>query len=138
MNVVLPKPLTETEDTVTVRKNDWEALIDQLEDIEDLAAVGAREQFEAQFGKDIVRRNYLTETEVRRLIDRESPVKIWREKRGMSQRELATKADVSASYLAEIETGRKPGSADALSRLARVLDVRMEYLANSESLSDQG
>jgi len=48
---------------------------------------------------------------------------VWREKRGRSQRELATAAGVSAGYLAEIETGRKSGSAAALARLAKALQV---------------
>jgi transcriptional regulator with XRE-family HTH domain len=66
---------------------------------------------------------------LRRTYDhRESPVKVWREKRGLSQRELAEKAVVSASYLAEIETGKKPGSAEALRKLSRVLAISMENL----------
>jgi transcriptional regulator with XRE-family HTH domain len=67
------------------------------------------------------------------LLDGESPVKVWREKRGRSKRELATAAGVSAGYLAEIETGRKPGSAAALARLAEALQVQMEDLIISSN-----
>ena len=35
----LPRPLTETRSTVTLRKRDWKALIAFLEDIEDRAAM---------------------------------------------------------------------------------------------------
>jgi transcriptional regulator with XRE-family HTH domain len=52
----------------------------------------------------------LTAEEARRLIDGENPVKIWRGKRGLSQRALAAEAKLSSSYLAELETGRKTGS----------------------------
>ena len=46
----------------------------------------------------------------------------------MTQRQLAAAALTSPSYLAEIEAGKKPGSASALARIARVLQVPMEHL----------
>ena len=134
MNVALPKPIRESKETVTLSRADWEALIEMLEDIEDIAAVDSRRAHEARVGQAVARRDYLTGDEVRRLLDWESPVKVWREKRGVSQRTLATQAGVSPSYLAEIETGRKPGSADALLNLGRVLEVPMEYLVSSNRL----
>ena len=48
-------------------------------------------------------------------------------------RELATAADVSAGYLAEIETGRKSGSAAALARLAKALQVQIGDLIISSN-----
>jgi DNA-binding XRE family transcriptional regulator len=54
-------------------------------------------------------RDYVTGDEMKRILDDECPVKLWREKRGLSQRELAEQAGVSSSFLAEIETGKKPG-----------------------------
>jgi transcriptional regulator with XRE-family HTH domain len=36
---------------------------------------------------------------------------------------------VSTAYLSQIETGRKPGSFDAMAKLARALGVAMEDLA---------
>lgn len=134
MNAVMPKPLRESRDTVTLRRADWEALVDLLEDAEDVAAVAARRAQEAVAGRDVARRDYLTGDEVRRLLDWESPLKLWREKRGLSQRDLARAAGVSPSYLAEIETGRKPGSAEALLHLARALAVPMERLVGSNRL----
>jgi DNA-binding XRE family transcriptional regulator len=122
------KILNETRDTVTVSRGDWTLLLSELEDALDRAAVGERRRDEAAKGVQAARRNYLTAREARRLLDGESPVKVWREKRGRSQRELAAAAGVGAGYLAEIETGRKPGSVLALSRLARALQVQMEDL----------
>lgn len=43
---------------------------------------------------------------MQRILDDESPMKVWREKRGLTQRELVEQAVVSPSYLAEIETGK--------------------------------
>ncbi len=129
MNAV--KILSETQDTVTVSRGDWRQLLSELEDAQDRAAVVERRRHEAATGKRASRRNYLTAREARRLLDGESAVKVWREKRGRSQRELATAAGVSAAYLAEIETGRKPGSAAALARLAKALEVQIEDLIMS-------
>jgi DNA-binding XRE family transcriptional regulator len=125
------KILSETRDTVTVSRGDWTQLLRELEDALDRAAVIERRRHEAAQGVLAARRNYLTAREARRLLDGESPVKVWREKRGRSQRELAAAAGVGAGYLADIETGRKPGSALALARLARALQVQMEDLIMS-------
>ncbi|HEY1934785.1 MAG TPA: helix-turn-helix transcriptional regulator [Acetobacteraceae bacterium] len=128
MNAPWLKPVAETSRTVTLRKRDWRALIARLEDLEDLAAIAERLAYEEKVGKEVARRDYLTGEEMRRILDDESPVKVWREKRRLTQRELAEQSEVSASYLAEIETGKKPGSAAALRKLARVLAVPMENL----------
>jgi transcriptional regulator with XRE-family HTH domain len=40
-------------------------------------------------------------------------------------------------YLAEIELGRKPGSANALRRLATVLGVAIEYLMSGDQRTRQ-
>jgi transcriptional regulator with XRE-family HTH domain len=130
--MTLITPLAQTPDTVTLRRVDWDALLDQLEDLQDTAAVAARRAYVERVGKDIAEAGYLTGAELRRLLDCESPVKVWREKRGLSQRELADRANISASYLAEIETGRKPGSSEALLHLSRALGVRMEDLAERD------
>jgi DNA-binding XRE family transcriptional regulator len=131
MNAV--KILNETRDTVTLSRSDWTQLLSELEDAQDRAAVVERRRHEAATGKVAARRSYLTAREARHLLDGESPVKVWREKRGRSQRELATAAGVSAGYLAEIETGRKPGSATALAKLAKALQVQIEDLIMSSN-----
>jgi DNA-binding XRE family transcriptional regulator len=127
------KILSETKDTITLSRDDWTRLVSELEDAQDRAAVVGRRAREAAAGKQAARRNYLTALEVRRLLDGESPVRVWREKRGRSQRELALAAGVGAGYLAEIETGRKPGSAATLAKLAKVLHVQVDDLIMSSN-----
>jgi len=99
MNAPWPQLIAETNTTVTLRKRDWKALIARLEDLEDLAAIEERLAHEKKVGKDVARRDYMTAGELRRILDDESPVKVWREKRGLMQRELAEQAAVSPSYL---------------------------------------
>jgi transcriptional regulator with XRE-family HTH domain len=123
------KLLSETRDTVTLRRADFKNLVEAAEAAQDSAAVAAHRAYEGRVGWKEARRNYFTGEETRRLLDGVSPVRVWREKRGLAQRSLATAAQISPSYLAEIESGKKPGSADALQRLALFLEVPMENLS---------
>ena len=65
---------------------------------------------------------------VRRMIDGEHPVRVWREYRGLTGAELAAFSGVSASYLSEIERSEKPGSVAAMKKLAAALGVSVDDL----------
>ena len=62
------------------------------------------------------------------------PVRVWRGHRGLGLNQLAARAKLQRSYLSEIETGRKPGSAAALKRLAQALGVAMDDLVRDPDL----
>ena len=64
----------------------------------------------------------------KRLIAGESPVRVWREFRGMSGKDLAGLAGVSAAFLSQIETGAREGKADPIRRIARALGVALSDL----------
>jgi Predicted transcriptional regulator with C-terminal CBS domains len=66
---------------------------------------------------------------VNRLIAGGNPVKIWRAYREMTARDLAARAGISASYLSEIESGKKEGSLSAMKRIAEALEVDLDDLA---------
>jgi ribosome-binding protein aMBF1 (putative translation factor) len=129
MNLI--KPLAETEQSVTLSRADFEALVNAAEDAVDIAAVRAHHAYEDRVGWESARRSYLTGAEARRLLDGESAVRVWREKRGMTQRALADATSIAVSYLAEIEGGKKPGSAAALCQIAKELGVPMENLVGN-------
>jgi len=122
------KPLSETDNTVTLRRSDFRTLLDAAEEGADLAAVRRHRSQEDAVGWSAAKRNYLTRKEAERLLSGESPVRVWREKRGMTQRALAEAGEINPSYLAEIETGKKPGSPGALSCIAGILEVPIENL----------
>ena len=65
---------------------------------------------------------------VERIADGEHPVRVWRNYRGMKAGELATIANVAASYLSDIENGKKPGSVKAMKRIADALNVTVDDL----------
>jgi ribosome-binding protein aMBF1 (putative translation factor) len=116
--------VAETPDTVTLRRTDYEALLSELEDAEDRAAV-----LEHRLAKAA---GTATETlsleEATLLIEGENPVKFWREKRGLSQQSLASAAEISKSLLSEIENGTKTGSVETLRKLSHALNVDLDTL----------
>ncbi len=117
------RPLAEDGDTVLLSRADYEALLQQAEDAAD--AVQMREaEARVAAGED----EYVPIEVTRRLLAGEAPVRVWREHRNVSARALANRAGLSAAYLSQIETGKKPGSFDAMAKLARALGVDMEDL----------
>lgn len=116
-------------DTVTLSRTEYEALLDLAEDAEDRAVLLRQRALEAEIGKAAARANYLDVSLVKRLLAGESPVRIWREHRKMTLRKLAEDSAVPQGYLSEIETGKKPGSFDAMTRIARALNISLDDLA---------
>lgn len=57
-----------------------------------------------------------------------SPVKVWREYRGLTQDALAAQAGISKAYLCQIETGRREGAIKTLRALAAALGVAVDDL----------
>ena len=117
------RPLAENDDTVLLRRADYEALVREAEDAADAAHVREAEA-RVEAGED----EYVPIALTRRLMAGEVPVRVWREHRGLSARALARRAGISAAYLSQIETAKKPGSFDAMAKLARALGVDMEDL----------
>lgn len=55
-----------------------------------------------------------------------------RNEKGMSLRELATRVELSASFLSQIEQGKASPSIENLKKIANTLDVRVSYLIEDE------
>lgn len=114
--------LSQTPDTVTVSRSDWEVLLDQLDDQQDRKAIAASE-------RNLAERMIFTAEETRRMILDDVPaLMILRTRHGYTQAALAVLAGISKTYLNEIEKGKKPGSVEAIKKLASALDVPMEML----------
>jgi DNA-binding Xre family transcriptional regulator len=121
--------MSENTDIVTLTRAEYEALLERLEDAEDSAFLDDVEARERAIGKDKARADYLPAELVRRLIDGEHPVRVWRAHRGLGRDALAAAAGIAPSYLSEIETRRKPGSFTALAKLAAALHISLDDLA---------
>jgi len=68
---------------------------------------------------------------VNAILDGKNLVKVWREYRGLTQQQLADIVKISKPYLSQIETGKRTGTTDILSRIAKALDVSLEQIANT-------
>lgn len=104
---------------ITIPRAEYEALIEARDDLEDIAAF---DRAKVDGGESI------PSDAVARIINGESPLRVFRELRGLTQAELASRAEVHRVTVAEIETGRKNGSLDALKRLAAALSVTVDDL----------
>ncbi len=94
---------------------EWNALLGRLEELQDIAdAKQAREMenFPAAF--------------VDRLLAGKSPLKVWREYRGLTLQALADACGVSRQMLSMAEHGKTTPSAGLLARLAEALQCDME------------
>ena len=58
----------------------------------------------------------------------ERPLKIWREYRGLTQVDLATRAGISQAQIAQMEGGKREGKVSVLRKLADALKVDMDDL----------
>jgi DNA-binding XRE family transcriptional regulator len=60
------------------------------------------------------------------LLDGENPIRVWREHRGLTQRQLAHVAEISVPYLSQLETGVRNGTTEVLSAIAKALDLDLD------------
>lgn len=94
-----------------------------LEDREDAEAVRTFQQKLASGEEELVPSDVAN-----RILDGENKVRVWRSYRGMSARDLATAAGLSAPYISEIESGKKDGSVSAMKKIAATLNVDLDDL----------
>lgn len=97
------------------------ALAEDMEDI--LAGEQARRELDA--GED----ELIPQEVADRLLGGEgSPLRVWREYRGLTQEALAQAAGVGKSYISQLEAGKKAGSLAVFKRLAEALRVDVDDL----------
>ena len=63
---------------------------------------------------------------VERLLDGESPVKVFRNYRGLTQEDLASRAGTSQVSISDIESGKITGSVKTLKAIAGVLEIDLD------------
>jgi DNA-binding XRE family transcriptional regulator len=108
---------------VVMPESEWLAIQEALEDREDLASI---DEFQRKLAAG--EEEFIPSEMLDRLLAGESTIRVWREHRGMTAAALATKADISAAYLSELESGKKSGSIAALKRIAGALSLTVDDL----------
>jgi len=66
---------------------------------------------------------------VDRIIDGENKLRVWREHRGISAKELAEATGLAAPYISQLETGKREGTIETLKKLAAALRVDIDHIA---------
>ena len=92
---------------------------EELGDMDDRRAVDA-----AAAGRG----TFLSVDQVRRILDGASPLRVYREHRGLTLQALADRIGVGKSHLSQIETGKKNGSLKVRRDCAAALDVDLDDL----------
>ncbi|MBO6553296.1 MAG: helix-turn-helix transcriptional regulator [Roseitalea sp.] len=111
--------MDDMKDTVTIPRAEYEALIAARDDHEDMQAV-ADHLADPQEG--------LPHELMKRLIDGESPLSVYRQWRGFNQSSLSRASGVNRVQIADIEAGRSKGSVATLKKLAEALNVSIDDL----------
>lgn len=93
----------------------YEELIDRLDDLDDAAFSRRDAQAEPE--------EMVPFEMVERMSGGESPVRVWRQHRGLKAGVLAKRAGISTSYLSAIEHGKKDRSLAVMARIATALDL---------------
>ena len=96
-----------------------------LEDIRDFDRISAA----IESGKE----ELIPSEVVYAILDGANPIKVWREYRGLTQQQLADAAEISKPYLSQIETGKRTGTTEILSAIAKALDVSLDDVYEKQS-----
>ena len=65
------------------------------------------------------------------LLDGKNPIKVWREYRRQTQKQLAEAIGISTPYLSQIESNKRVGTKDVLLAIAKALKVSLEDIVSS-------
>lgn len=106
--------------------DEYIALCELAEDAEDVAALARFAKRYAKGSEETVPAEV-----VDRLLAGESPLRVWREFRGMTGAQVATAVQITPAHISKIESGKGEPSVALLKRLARLLRVDMEALVGS-------
>jgi len=125
------KPLSETPESVTLSRADFDAMIEELEDAEDRMAVLE----DCLLDREPEQNRYLLSmADTMRIIDGASPITVWREKRGLTVAELASAVGLGDGEMARIEDG---AAVDTLTigKIVEALNVLPALLVRVEAAS---
>ena len=103
---------------VVLPLNEYEKLCEAAENLADIQAFDEAKRRLEEGMEELIPAEFAD-----RIIDGENPVRVWREFRSLSVKELAEKAEISGAYLSQIEGGSREGSISTLKALATALSL---------------
>jgi DNA-binding XRE family transcriptional regulator len=108
---------------VTIPLDEYKSLKMAVEELADLRAYDR-----AMAALDRSEDELIPADQAQRMIAGESPLRVWREYRGLTQTALAQASSVNRVQIVNIETGDKNGSVETLRKLADVLGITIDDL----------
>jgi DNA-binding XRE family transcriptional regulator len=111
------------EDVAILPKREYEELLAMVEDIADARAFARFKAREANGEEEKLPSSF-----VKRMLAGENLIKLWREHRGLSSKELAEGASISRGFISQIESGRREASITTLKKMAETLNVTVDDL----------
>lgn len=111
------------EQMVILPRKEYEQLCEAAEDTADVLAYDEAKRRLAAGEDEMIPAEFAD-----RILDGENPVRVWREYRGLSVKNLAEKADISGAYLSQIEGGSREGSISTMKALASALSLDLDDL----------
>lgn len=109
---------------ISIPVEEYNALLTARDDLADIRAYDQIKAALAAGEEEMIPAEY-----VRRMVDGESRLRVWRDFRGLTQAALGEKASVNRVQIADIEAGRKTGSVETLKKLALALGIGLDDLA---------
>lgn len=122
MNVIFKTP--SGDEMVIIPRAEYETLLDAAEMNEDIAAFDRFHQRLAAGEEELIPAEF-----VNRLIEGEHAVRVWREYRGLTIKQLAETAGLAPAYISQIEAGKREGTIETLRKIAQALTVTLDDLA---------
>jgi DNA-binding XRE family transcriptional regulator len=108
---------------ITIPLDEYKALKLAAEDFADLSAYDRAMSALSRGEEELIPSEY-----AKRMLDGESPLRVWRDFRGLTQVALSELSGVNRVQIADIEAGRKTGSIDTVRKLADALNVTIDDL----------
>lgn len=109
---------------VIMPETEFLALRQSVEDCIDVEAVKTFQRKLAAGEEELIPAEFAN-----RMIDGENKVRVWREYRGLTARDLAEKAGISGGFLSQIESGGRDGSFETIKKIAAALGISVDDLA---------
>ncbi|MCK9541582.1 MAG: helix-turn-helix transcriptional regulator [Novosphingobium sp.] len=110
---------------VKISREEYDRLLAAAEDLSDLRAYD-RTKAALEGGEDeLIPAEY-----VNRILAGESPLRVFRDLRGLTQTQLAETSNVNRVQIADIEAGRSNGSIATVKKLAAALGVGIDDLVD--------
>lgn len=110
-------------ETITISRSEYERLLGAAEQLAEIGAYDRAKAMLAAGADELIPAAFAD-----RIINGESPLRVYRDLRGLTQSALAELSAVNRVQIADLEAGRKSGSIETVRKLAAALRITIDDL----------